>query len=113
MVFVRPLNSQQPPPSRNHAFLKRQAGPNAHLWSMQALQAPRGLGAGDENVAGVSPLEAGALVLEGLHPGEELLERRAADDGVELRPIVADQADPLHVQVIDAPAPRPTAIGDS
>jgi membrane fusion protein, multidrug efflux system len=33
-------------------------------------------------------------------------ERRAADDGGELRPIVADQADPLHVEVVHAPAPR-------
>jgi multidrug efflux pump subunit AcrA (membrane-fusion protein) len=34
------------------------------------------------------------------------LERRAADDGGELRPIVADQADPLHVEVVHAPTPR-------
>src|SRR6266850_873979 len=74
--------------------------------AVEQLQATRGLAAGDENVTGASALEAGTLVLDGLQSAEEFLERRAADDGVELRPIIADQADPFHVEVVHAPAPR-------
>src|SRR5260370_13956057 len=53
-----------------------------------------------------SALDAVALVLDGLQPGEELLERRAADARGELRPIVADQADSLHVEIVHPPPPR-------